>query len=210
VIGGVEVGELRSFSVYLVDVAAVVGAYLVGTFPTAILIGRTTGHDPTREGSGNPGASNVYRTSGRTAGATVLLGDVAKGMIAAGIGWAIDGRLLGFACVVAATLGHSYPVFRRFRGGKGVATAGGGIWVLMPIVAAICIATFFLLVKVLNKASLASLVIAAMVPLGAIALRRPGWEIVFCVAIFGIITVRHTGNIRRLLSGTELPVESRR
>jgi acyl phosphate:glycerol-3-phosphate acyltransferase len=140
----------------------------------------------------------------------VLLGDMAKGSISAGAGWAIGGRPLGYACLAAATLGHSYPVFRRFRGGKGVATVGGGVWVMLPLVAAICITTFFVMVKVLKKASVASLVIAAMVPLGAWVLGRPGWEIAACAGLSVLIALRNVSNIKRLVSGTELPVDTHR
>ena len=87
----------------------VVPAYLLGTFPTAILVGRREGRDPTQEGSGNPGASNTFRTMGRRAGAIVLLGDVAKGALAAGVGLATGNRAVGVACGLAAVLGHVSP-----------------------------------------------------------------------------------------------------
>ena len=99
----------------------VVPAYLLGTFPTAILVGRREGRDPTQEGSGNPGASNTFRTMGRRAGAIVLLGDVAKGALAAGVGLATGNRAVGVACGLAAVLGHVAPVTRRVprRQGRG-------------------------------------------------------------------------------------------
>ena len=103
----------------------VVAAYLLGTFPTAALIGRMTGHDPTAEGSGNPGATNVLRTSGRGAGVAVLAVDVAKGALAVGLGLLVGDHTLGVIAGAAAVLGHVAPVGRRFRGGKGVATAAG-------------------------------------------------------------------------------------
>jgi acyl phosphate:glycerol-3-phosphate acyltransferase len=140
----------------------------------------------------------------------VLLGDMAKGAIAAGAGVLIDGRSLGFVCLVAATLGHSYPVFRRFRGGKGVATVGGGLWVLLPLVATGCLVVFAVLVKLLGKASVGSLVIAVLVPIGALVLRRPAWEVVACAALAALVIVRHGENIRRLMKGTELSVDERR
>ena len=110
----------------------VVPAYLLGTFPTAILVGRREGRDPTQEGSGNPGASNTFRTMGRRAGAIVLAGDVAKGALAAAAGLATGHRAVGVACGLAAVLGHVYPVTRGFRGGKGVATGAGMAIVLLP------------------------------------------------------------------------------
>ena len=104
---------------------AVLPAYLLGTFPTAILVGRREGRDPTSEGSGNPGASNALRTMGRRAAALVLIGDVGKGAAAAAAGAAVGGRAVGVGCALAAVVGHVAPVTRRFRGGKGVATLTG-------------------------------------------------------------------------------------
>src|SRR5829696_8206095 len=103
----------------------VAGSYLVGLAPTAQVTSRRLGHDPSREGSGNPGASNVYRTAGSTAGALVLAGDVVKGIVPTMVGRKLGGRRLGLACGSAAVAGHVAPVTRRFRGGKGVATAAG-------------------------------------------------------------------------------------
>ena len=108
------------------EVLVVVAGYLLGTFPTAALVGRLTGHDPTAEGSGNPGATNVYRTSGRGAGVAVLLdrpGQGRPGRRARPPASATTSS--GVAAGAAAVLGHVAPVTRRFRGGKGVATAAG-------------------------------------------------------------------------------------
>jgi glycerol-3-phosphate acyltransferase PlsY len=104
-----------------VEVLVVALGYLLGTIPTAELVGRRAGHDPTLEGSGNPGASNVFRTVGARAGALVFAGDVVKGMVATGIGLAAGDRMLALVCGAAAVVGHIAPVTRRFRGGKGVA-----------------------------------------------------------------------------------------
>src|SRR5690349_18914145 len=103
-------------------IVVAVGAYAAGTFPTAQLVGRRLGRDPTREGSGNPGATNVYRTAGRRAGLMVALGDVAKGAVPTAVGYLVDGRPLATVAWAAAVAGHVAPVTRRLRGGKGVAT----------------------------------------------------------------------------------------
>src|SRR3954471_22016442 len=87
-------------------------SYLLGTFPTALIVARLTGHDPTTEGSGNPGASNVYRLAGARAGLAVFLGDAAQGAVAAGVGRAVGGPPLALACGLAAVVGHVFPVFR--------------------------------------------------------------------------------------------------
>ena len=107
-------------------------AYLLGTFPSAQLVARAGGHNVLTEGSGNPGASNVTRLMGWKAGFLVLVADFSKGAIAAGAGYAIDGRLGAYVLGVAAILGHVLPATRRFKGGKGVATAGGVLVVLFP------------------------------------------------------------------------------
>src|SRR5436305_11412567 len=109
----------------------VVVGYALGTLPTAVLVGRRSGHDPTHEGSGNPGASNVYRTVGRRAAAVVLAGDLLKGAAAAGLGWALAGHTVGVATGAAAVVGHVVPPWRR--GGKGVATSAGMVLVLFPL-----------------------------------------------------------------------------
>ncbi|HSO95052.1 MAG TPA: glycerol-3-phosphate acyltransferase, partial [Acidimicrobiia bacterium] len=100
-------------------------AYLLGTFPSAGLVARTQGRDVLREGSGNPGASNVFRLHGWKAGLVVLLFDIGKGAGAAAVGVAIDGHRGAFILGVAAVIGHVFPVTRRFKRGRGVATAAG-------------------------------------------------------------------------------------
>src|SRR4051812_14518120 len=103
----------------------VVGAYLLGCFPTAGIVGRRAGFDADSAGSGNPGASNSFRLGGVRAGVLVLVGDGAKGTVAAAAGLLVGGRALALAAGAAAVIGHVAPVTRRFRGGKGVATAAG-------------------------------------------------------------------------------------
>ena len=107
-------------------------AWLLGTFPSAQLVARAHGRDILKEGSGNPGASNVARLLGWRAGAIVLLLDFAKGLIAAGAGMAIGGRPGAFALGVAAIVGHTFPIYRK--GGKGIATGGGALVVLYPLI----------------------------------------------------------------------------
>lgn len=123
--------------------AAVAVGYLLGTLPTALLVARRHGVDPTSTGSGNPGATNVLRTVGRTAGALTLVGDVGKGIAAAGLGWLLGGRALAVLCGVAAVAGHVAPVTRRLRGGKGVATGFGMTVTVFPLAALAGAAWFF-------------------------------------------------------------------
>lgn len=183
--------------------ALVVPAYLLGTFPSAILVGRWRGQDPTQEGSGNPGASNAYRTMGRRAGALVLVGDLCKGSIAAGVGLAAGGRGVGVACGLAAVVGHVLPATRRFRGGKGVATAAGMTVVLLPVAAASLAVMWAALAKVTKTASTASITVATALPVAALASGRSGAEVAAFAACAVVVVARHRDNIDRLVRGEE-------
>jgi glycerol-3-phosphate acyltransferase PlsY len=178
-------------------------SYLLGTFPTALIVARLAGHDPTKEGSGNPGASNVYRLAGTKAGVAVFLGDAAKGAAATGVGRAVGGPQLGLACGLAAVLGHIFPVFRGFRGGRGVATAAGTVAVAEPLVAAPLVGAWLAVARVSGKASLASLVVIGATPLAVLALDRPGWEKAGMGALAALVVARHAGNLVRLARGDE-------
>ena len=180
-----------------------VGAYLLGSFPTAGLVGSRRGRDPTTEGSGNPGATNVYRLMGRRAAAVVLSGDAAKGVIAAAGGALINGRAGLFACGAAAVIGHCFPLGRWTRGGKGMATAGGVAAVAFAGIAALAVAVWATLAVLTRKASLASLVAITTVPAAAAVADRPGAEIAASAAIAVLVVLRHLGNLGRLLKGEE-------
>ena len=187
----------------LVAVICVVVSYVLGMFPTALLVGRRTGVDPTTAGSGNPGATNVLRTAGRRAALLTLLGDGGKGALAAALGWAVGGHGLGVACGVAAVVGHIAPVTRRFRGGKGVATAAGMVLVLFPVVALVGAVAYGLAVAVTRVGSVGSLTAAVVVPVTAALTGVPGWELAGLVACEALVVLRHSGNIRRLVQGEE-------
>ena len=181
----------------------VVPAYLLGTFPTGLLVGRRAGHDPTAEGSGNPGATNVARLAGRWAGVAVLLGDLAKGAIAAAVGLAVGGQVLGLACGAAAVLGHVLPVTRHFRGGKGVATASGMVIVCYPAYSLVVGAAFVVTALITRRVSAASLAMAVAFPLVLVVADRPGGEVLIAAGVSLCVIVRHHANIARLLRGQE-------
>jgi glycerol-3-phosphate acyltransferase PlsY len=190
-------------------ILVVTGAYALGTFPTASLIARRMGHDPTREGSGNPGASNVFRVAGVRAGVLVFVGDMAKGALAAGVGLLLaDGRALALAAGAAAVIGHVFPVTRRLRGGRGVATAGGMALVLFPVVTLVLVAVWLSVVRWTGRASLASLAVTAGLPLGMTATGRPARELAVVLGLAVLVVARHAGNLKRLARGEERPLRA--
>ena len=186
-----------------VAAACVVGAYLLGTFPTATLATRRRGVDPTAAGSRNPGATNVYRTAGRRAGVVTLAGDLIKGAAAAGLGWAVGGHGLGVACGVAAVVGHVAPLTRPARGGKGVATVAGMALVLFPLAALVSAAAFGAVTALTRTVSLGSIAAVAVLPAAAGALGAPGREVAALTGCAVIVIARHRGNIERLWRGEE-------
>lgn len=194
----------------VVAAAVVLAGYALGTFPTAVLVGRRQGFDPTAAGSGNPGASNVTRIGGARAGALVLLGDAGKGALAAGLGYVVDGRTLAWFAGAAAVAGHLWPVTRRFRGGKGVATAAGAGLVCAPLAAVAMGLVFAVLVKLSGRAAVGSIAIAALFPVAVAALGQSAVEVAVATAVAVVIIVRHRSNIQRLLEGSESRVRSRR
>jgi glycerol-3-phosphate acyltransferase PlsY len=177
-------------------------AWLLGTFPSALLVARAHGRDILKEGSGNPGASNVARLLGWRAGALVLLLDFSKGAIAAGAGMLVGGSAGACALAVAAVVGHTFPIYRK--GGKGVATAGGALVVLYPLIVVGLGVVWFVVARVLHKASLASLLTTVLFPVAVGVFGYDVWEIVVVAALAVLVIIRHLGNIRRLLRRQEI------
>ncbi|MDZ7679087.1 MAG: glycerol-3-phosphate acyltransferase [Acidimicrobiales bacterium] len=188
---------------WIVAAGVIIVAYVIGTAPAAQRVSRRTGHDPTAEGSRNPGATNVYRLSGRVAGASVLAIDLGKGAAAAGLGMALGGRELALAAGAAAVLGHVVPVTRRLRGGKGVATAGGMALVLWPVPSVVLVLIFVIAAVVVRIAAVGSLVIAAALPVGVAITGAPGVEVGVAAGVAMLVVARHHENIRRLVTGRE-------
>jgi glycerol-3-phosphate acyltransferase PlsY len=192
---------------------AVVAAYIVGSIDFAVIVARMHGVDIHEVGSGNPGASNVIRSVGKLAGAMVLLGDTVKGVVGAAMGMVASGTadpqiewafLAGFAAVV----GHCYPIFHRFRGGKGVATGLGVLFFTIPLVGVITVVGWLVLVKLTKTASISSLVmVLAAIPL-AIWQGVEGMSLVWLGATIVLVFWRHRGNIQRVLRGDEQKVQT--
>lgn len=189
------------------DVAAIVAGYLLGSIDFGVIVPRLFGIDIYGTGSGNPGATNVLRTVGRREAVLVLLGDLAKGAGAAALGNWAGGEVIGFAAGLAAVVGHCFPVWHRFRGGKGVAAAGGMVLFLEPFAGLALLGVFVAVVALTRKASLGSLIAAvALVPTLA-AFGHRGWSLGLAGAAVALIVIRHVPNIRRLLGGREHTIE---
>lgn len=175
---------------------AVAAGYALGTLPVAHLAARRHGVDPTAVGSGNPGATNVLRNVGRAAGIATLVGDLAKGALAAGLGWAVDGRTLAVACGAAAVLGHVAPVTRSFRGGKGVATGVGMALVTFPVAAAVGIVLFAGTWAVLRRSSVVQEAGIVAMPVVAGLTGADLAQLAGVAAVAALIVVRlHTGRV---------------
>lgn len=184
---------------------AVLVGYLIGSLPLGLLLARGwSGVDPRRAGSGNLGATNVYRTSGWGLGLTVMALDMAKGtgavLLAARAGAAESTTV---AAGVAAVFGHVFPVWLRGRGGKGVATACGAFSILAPVATVVSVGAFVITVALTRVVSAGSLV--AMLTLPSVAALAGTPPVVTAGAVITALVVgwRHQGNLRRLWAGTE-------
>lgn len=192
-------------------------AYLVGSFPTSIVVGRMSKRIDIREyGSKNAGATNVFRVLGWKAGLVVAVVDVGKGILATLLVSKIridyltlDHELVQIIAGTSAVIGHIWTVLAKFRGGKGVATAGGMLIALYPWAALICAAIFVTMFLITGYVSLGSMTAAASLPVVLIVLNRM-FEIslsnsllVFSLLVGGLIFYTHRSNIRRLINGTE-------
>ena len=194
----------------LASLAAVVAAYLIGSLSFAVIVSRAMGlADPRTYGSGNPGATNVLRTGNKAAAMVTLALDALKGylpVVLAFIGaehqqWWGEGTVA--AVGLAAFLGHLWPLFFHFKGGKGVATAAGVLFGFNPLLGLATLATWVIVAAFFRYASLASLAAAAFAPFYQLLI----WEAdAYALAIFLmslLLVWRHEGNIRKLIAGTE-------
>lgn len=182
-------------------------AYLLGSLSAAVLLSKAFGlPDPRSYGSGNPGATNVLRTGRKTIAALTLLGDGAKGALAVGLVYALNDSLslpdwMPALAGLAAFIGHLYPIFFGFKGGKGVATAVGVLLTLDPLLGGACVATWLVVFTITRISSLSALLAAAATPAYAAYLGTPGQGAI--VILVALIIWRHRANISRLLRGEE-------
>jgi glycerol-3-phosphate acyltransferase PlsY len=190
-----------------VPVAVIAAAYLLGSISFGILISRAFGlPDPRTVGSGNPGATNVLRSGKKAAAALTLIGDAAKGWLAVWLAlrygmlmWVVSG--VGIAVIV----GHLYPLFYRFKGGKGVATALGVMLAISLWLGLAAILTWILVFSVSRYSSLASIVAAALAPVYAYFFLLQAYkDYVWMTLVLALLLIwRHRSNIQKLVNGTE-------
>ena len=183
---------------------AIIISYFCGTLPIAILIAKSKGIDITTVGSGNPGASNVARELGIKYGVLVFVGDTLKGALP--VAAMLSNRPVAYACAAAAVLGHVFPITRKFKGGKGVATGAGSLLPLHPVLLIGAALAWLLMMKISKKASIASIAIVPVLVAAFVLTGTEAWEIFALVGIGALVEIRHASNIKRLLSGTEPPV----
>jgi glycerol-3-phosphate acyltransferase PlsY len=186
-------------------VAPVVTAYLIGSIPFALLLARRWGAaDLRRVGSGNLGATNVLRASGVAPGVLVAVLDIAKGAASVMLAvWLSAHPAVPAVAGLAAIVGHIYPVWLQFRGGKGVATACGVFSVLTPLAILLAVAVFVAVVWVTKYVSLGSMVATMALPLIAYAMGSPDPAVAAAFVAAAIIAFRHRSNLVRLRMGTE-------
>jgi glycerol-3-phosphate acyltransferase PlsY len=183
----------------------IAGGYLIGSIPFGLVVVRLLrGEDIRAQGSGNIGASNVWRVYGRWLAVPVALLDVAKGFVPAYLGLKIGGDWVGVLAGAAAMFGHARPVWLGFtKGGKMVATAGGVTLALAPFAAGACLLVWLATFVLFRYASLASLATAVALPLLCLLLDEPWPTVIFATSASLAVIVLHRQNIQRLLHGTE-------
>jgi len=179
--------------------------YLIGSLPFAVIVSKAFGlADPRSFGSGNPGATNVLRTGNKAAAALTLFGDAAKGWLAMFMAAKVGAGETAVACAgLAAFLGHLFPLFLRFKGGKGVATAIGVLIGLDGWIALGAVLTWVATAAITRYSSLAALVAACVAPLLALARHGIGAISIVVGVMCLLLIMRHKANIQRLMAGTE-------
>ena len=192
-------------------------SYLIGSIPAGYIAGRIAGIDIRTAGSGNIGATNVTRVLGKRYGYPVFIVDFLKGFAAVGMSIMIAKRaqpvlipseLFGVVGAVACVLGHSFPVWLGFKGGKGVAASAGALFGLMPFVALIAVAVWLIIFYLTRYVSVASMTAALAVPITIVSMMLLGQTgetalLYFSICLAAVVIVRHRSNLLRLVRGTE-------
>jgi len=188
--------------------ALVIFAYVLGSVPFGLIVAKSYGVDLRGQGSGNIGATNALRVLGKKAGAITLLGDMLKGLIGALIALKLGGRETGILAAAAAVIGHDFPVFAGFRGGKGVATSFGVVLALEPFMGLAGLVIWLLAVAVTRISSLGALASFSALPALALAFLDDRLFVALTVFLAALIFVKHRDNIMRIARGEEPGVGS--
>ena len=206
----------------MVFLSVVAAAYFLGAIPTGYLVGRVRGIDIRKTGSGNIGATNVFRILGKTAGIFVLLADAAKGALActvvvgAVVQWSAltfdptETESIALAAGVAAILGHNYSCWLRFKGGKGIATSAGVLGAIVPLGFAASAAIWLIVFAASRYVSLASICAAGVLPFGVWLTGGSGQLVLITAGLGALAVFKHRSNIQRLFEGTENRVGSKK
>ena len=192
-------------AMYTTDLALLVLAYLLGSISCGLLVTRLRGGiDPRQSGSGNIGATNIARTHGKTAGVLTLLGDIANGLVAVLCAqWWGSSTLIAAAAALSAVLGHMFPLYHGFHGGKGVATALGVFLLLLPLPLLGGCIVWVAVVAMWRYVSAGSMLAAVLVPILAALLAYPPPLIYVAGIIAVLVLYKHRSNMQRLLQGNE-------
>ena len=191
------------FSLEILFALLIIG-YLLGSIPFGVVLTRAAGLGDIRKiGSGSTGATNVLRTGNKKIAAATLLLDGLKGAMAVWIGAYVDGPMGAAVGGLAAVMGHSFPVWLGFKGGKGIATGFGVLLASMPLIAGICAAVWLASALILRISSASSLLACALAPVLAIALQVPMPLMAMTLLVAALVFERHKANIGRLIAGTE-------
>lgn len=191
---------------------AVLAAYLLGSVPFAMISAKLFGlADPRTYGSGNPGATNVLRSGNKKAALFTLIGDALKGWFAVVLAQqaGLPDTAIGFVAL-AVFLGHIFPVFLKFKGGKGVATGAGVLLALDPVLGLAVLATWLLVAYVSRYSSLAALIAAGGAPLISALMHGINGQFAVVMVIGGVLIIKHWQNIQRLMAGQESKIGSKK
>lgn len=181
--------------------------YLIGSISPSYLIGKYIyGIDIRKEGSGNPGTTNAFRTMGKTIGITTLVVDILKGVLASYLGYKIIGPIFSPFAGLLAVIGHNFPFYLDFKGGKGVATSIGVGIIIAPKLLILCLLVsmpILLITKMVSAASISAFIVVFLYAIYLIIINGPMNYIIVLLALSILNIYRHRGNIKRILNGTE-------
>jgi len=185
----------------------VILSYFIGSIPFSYIAGKIFGNiDIRKHGSGNTGATNVYRTLGKKAAIFAFIGDFLKGFIIAIVAKNYLDFDAALFCGTATVLGHCYSPFLKFKGGKGVATAGGTIFGFYPLIGLILVITLITVTAITKIMSVASITVSVLFPILSILLKTPKSFIIYSIFLGAFVVYKHKANIKRLLEGKELKI----